>query len=75
MRTENGGIVGCYTVDLYCAIDHSKLDYDFFNTNYGQFTGRNETACIRAAKKAGWIVTSHNVICPQHAAEKKKVQK
>ncbi len=59
MQTENGLIVGCYTLDLYCVVDNT----------FGQFTGRTESECIRAARRSGWRVSSTRVLCPQHATK------
>lgn len=54
-------LVGCYTLDLYCDYDElvpgSAEDAEGHSPgNYmGQFTGRSRSACIRAAREAGWL--------------------
>jgi hypothetical protein len=57
------GIVGCYTLDLYCACYEGEA----FGRGLGEFTGRTEAECIRAARAAGWSVNkrANRARCPR----------
>ena len=61
-------VVGCYSLDLYCAISDKDApwhDYDIFPV---QFTGRGIRDAIAEAKRAGWAVHPRRkpsiAICP-----------
>lgn len=50
------GLVGCYSLDLYCdgPLRSSHPDTDLSMPH--QFTGRTEAECIRAARAKGWQI-------------------
>lgn len=62
-------IVGCYSLDLYCAgsfnVPRAQRPADCLEDAQG-FTGRNRTQATREAREAGWKV--------QHAREGKPGQ-
>jgi hypothetical protein len=48
-------IVGCYSVDLYCDYGNDAFGGGCpTNAKLTGLTGRNETDCIRPARRAGW---------------------
>ncbi len=60
-------IVGCYTMDLYCANWHDKDPSTCVGVSPGyapQFTGQTEAQCKRQARKAGWKFSRWDAICP-----------
>ena len=47
------GLVGCYSLDLYC--DKNKSAAHQF-TMPRQYAGRTEAECIRRARRDGWSI-------------------
>jgi hypothetical protein len=72
------GLVGCYTVHLYCDSDE---EHRFPDCDFREFAGHNEMECVREARACGWRVSfsrhfnSKNGIgrcfCPIHSGKKK----
>lgn len=63
-------IVGCYSLDLYCARDKisngpeagtATHPYDYFPH---QYTGTNERDCRAQARKRGWRFYGGEAYCP-----------
>lgn len=46
------GVVGCYSMDLYC--DHPTHPY--YSYDPPSITGETESECLRKAKKYGWRI-------------------
>ena len=73
-------IVGCFTLHLYCdSPEHKRTDEDFKylsqqasriwdSMHPGEFTGETRHDCVRAARKAGWVLKAkaNRAICPIH---------
>ncbi len=64
------GIVGCYSLDLYC--DNTEAHKGEFNDGLWEALkwetiGRSRAECFRKAKKAGWSIDLRNHLarCPR----------
>lgn len=62
-------IVGCYSLDLYCARgpnNGKNAAPTCKGLNPGQFTGRTEAECKREARSKGWrfLIVKGDVVCP-----------
>jgi hypothetical protein len=67
------GTVGCYTLDVYC--DAPSRGEHKCTAWPGQFTGNNEAACKREARRRGWrfgraggYEGAGNATCPKHTS-------
>jgi hypothetical protein len=70
------GMVGCYSLHLYCEVCKHP------NDTRGEYTGNNYSACVRAARRDGWMIDhrrgrtgensmgSGRCLCPEHRANK-----
>jgi len=58
------GIVGCYSVHLYC--DHPDAAKHVCPDFPAEFTGKSERNCLAEARKHGWKISSTTVLCPKH---------
>jgi hypothetical protein len=72
------GIIGCYTLTLYCDGPGCAEPTTHLPRN-ADFTGRNYSACVRDARRLGWrvrrtqttsVLGSGQALCPDHAKEK-----
>lgn len=73
---DNGAVVGCYSVHLYCQHpfhDSDVITYDL--PYYGSFAGNDEAGCLKSATEDGWWISrkyaggKRAVLCPYHARE------
>lgn len=67
-------VVGCYALDLYCGAADCDRRESLNNLPYpfpDVFTGRNRRECVKAARRAGWVIRGLEAICP-HCAKKAK---
>jgi hypothetical protein len=72
------GMVGCYSLDLYCDDPTHRAFEPGGNSRPGTFTGDTFTECARKAKADGWMVNRNRrdgregwgyCLCPAHAAK------
>ena len=65
------GLVGCYSMDLYCEED----DGHKFEEMPHQYTGPTGAGCNRDARKDGWILDLQNrrCWCPKHRESGRKI--
>lgn len=57
------GVVGCYTLDLYCCVDNPKHGFQEFPHQYTDELG---SRCRAIARKAGWRLFSNGMaLCPK----------
>jgi len=57
-------IVGCYSMDLYCANQPSDTCKGGYMSGAWQFTGQTEAECKREARSKGWRFTKGDTTCP-----------
>lgn len=48
------GIVGCYSIHLYC--DHPSHVWWECRHNGDEYGGKDEATCLREARRAGWKI-------------------
>lgn len=60
-------VVGCYSLDLYCDTGGEPYGDNCPEVAQGQFTGRTEGDCIRAARSDGWTFNREKTqaFCPK----------
>ena len=78
------GLVGCYTIDLYCDHPHHEPNaYSYGDKVHDwprRYTGQTESECIRKARLEGWSVNTarkggdpalgrYRCLCPIHSGK------
>ena len=74
------GIVGCYSMDLYCDECAKRDDY-IPHYERQVFTGHTAGQCMRGARRMGWLLNprgendnslgSGKALCPNHSGKKR----
>lgn len=76
-------IVGCYSIDVYCDTrDQHPTGYENMPRwpdrrdmgNGDSYIGETRAACIRAARRVGWLIGKERQLCP-FCVELKKAKK
>lgn len=77
------GVVGCYTIHLYCDNQEHIDKPVHFGYQGDEYAGQTESDCLARAREDGWTFTRRKenhpespgngyALCPAHSGKKRK---